>query len=69
MPGLKGAKNVGRNIREVHKGKTYARTKAKYGKKRADKQAIAIGMSEAGVGRKKKKAKKRRAVNRSETEQ
>ena len=69
MPGLKGAKNVGRNIREFHKGKTYAGTKAKYGKKRADKQAIAIGMSEAGVGRKKKKAKKRRAVNRSETEQ
>jgi hypothetical protein len=61
MPGLKGAKNVGANIREVHKGKTYAKTKAKFGKKKADKQAIAIGMSEAGVGRgkKKRKAKKR----------
>ena len=45
MPGLKGKKNVGRNIREAHKGKTYARTKAKFGKKKADKQAVAIGMS------------------------
>jgi hypothetical protein len=65
MPGLKGKKNVGRNIRETHKGKTYAKTKAKFGKKKADKQAIAIGMSEAGVGRKKSK---KRSTNRSETE-
>lgn len=69
MPGLKGAKNVGRNIKEVHKGKTYARTKAKFGKAKADKQAIAIGMSEAGVGRKKKKRAKKRSVNRGENEQ
>lgn len=68
MPGLKGAKNVGRNIRETHKGKTYARTKAKFGKKKADKQAVAIGMSEAGVSKKKKKSK-RKPVNKSETEQ
>lgn len=67
MPGRKGAKNVGANIREAHKGKTYKRTKAKFGKKKADKQAVAIGMSEAGVGRKKKAAKRKRA-NRGETE-
>lgn len=66
MPGLKGAKNVGRNIREVHKGKTYARTKKKFGKKKADRQAIAIAMSEAGVSRKKRKSKKTK--NKSETE-
>jgi hypothetical protein len=71
MPGLKGAKNVGRNIREVHKGKTYKRTRAKFGKKKADKQAVAIAMSEAGVSRKKKKAKKKKSKsrNRGETEQ
>lgn len=70
MPGLKGAKNVGRNIKEAHTGKTYKKTKAKFGKKTADKQAIAIGMSEAGVGKKKKKGKKRARAKRnlSETE-
>ena len=68
MPGRKGAKNVGSNIREAHKGKTYARTKAKFGKKKADKQAIAIGFSEAGTSRKKKSTKKKR-TNRSENEQ
>ena len=67
MPGLKGAKNVGSNIREAHKGKTYQRTKAKFGKKKADRQAIAIGESEAGTSRKKRRAKKR--ANRSENEQ
>jgi hypothetical protein len=71
MPGLKGAKNVGRNIRELHKGKTYQRTKSKFGKKKADKQAIAIAFSEAGVSRKKKKGKKKKTKsrNRGETEQ
>ena len=64
MPGRKGAKNVGSNIREAHKGKTYQRTKKKFGKKKADKQAIAIGFSEAGLSRKKKKAKKRAAKKR-----
>ena len=70
MPGLKGAKNVGRNISETHKGKTYARTKKKFGKAKADKQAVAIGFSEAGLSRKKKKkTKKRKSTNRSESEQ
>lgn len=66
MPGRKGAANVGSNIREVHKGKTYAKTRAKFGKKKADRQAVAIGLSEAGVSRKKRKTKKR---NRSEADE
>jgi len=72
MPGRKGAKNVGSNISEFHKGKTYQRTKRKFGKRTADKQAVAVGMREAGVSRKKKaakKAKKKKRTNRSETEQ
>ena len=68
MPALKGAKNVGRNIKAAHKGKTYARTKKKFGKAKADKQAVAIGMSEAGVDKKKKKSK-RKPTNKSENEQ
>lgn len=39
-------KTVGRNIREFHAGKTYARTKRKYGAKVANRQAIAAAMSE-----------------------
>lgn len=70
MPGRKGAKNVGSNIREFHKGKTYAKTRRKHGKKVADRQAVAVGFSEAGLSRKKKKAKKKKAKkrNKSETE-
>jgi hypothetical protein len=37
MP-LKGS--VSQRIREFHKGATYARTKSKFGKDRADAQAI-----------------------------
>jgi hypothetical protein len=36
---------VGQNIAELHTGKTYAATKKKKGKKRADKQAVAIALS------------------------
>lgn len=43
MPLRKGAP-VGETIREFHAGKTYARTKAKVGKKRADAQAIAVSI-------------------------
>ena len=47
MPLLKGRtlKTMRRNIREFHTGKTYARTKAKYGKKTADRQAVAAAES------------------------
>jgi hypothetical protein len=65
VPGKKGAKNVGSNIREFHKGKKYKKTARKFGKKRADKQAVAVGLREAGVARKKAKAKKARKKTRS----
>lgn len=58
MPGRKGAKNVGSNIREFTKGKTFKKTAKKFGKKKALKQAVAVGMRQAGV-RKKKAAKKK----------
>ena len=43
----KSKKVVSSNISEFHTGKTYAATKAKFGKKRADKQAVAVAMSKA----------------------
>lgn len=48
MPLKKGKSKatVSENIRELHKGKTHARTQAKFGKKRADKQAVAIALNE-----------------------
>lgn len=35
---------VGDNIRELHTGPTYAHTADKFGKKKADKQAVAIAL-------------------------
>lgn len=55
MPGRPGKKNIGSNIREASKGKTVARTRRKYGAKRARAQAIAIGISES-----KRRSKKRK---------
>jgi hypothetical protein len=46
------------NIREMHQGSTYAKTMKKFGKKRANKQAIAVGLRTAGLSRKKKKKAK-----------
>lgn len=46
-------KVVSENIAEFHTGKTYARTKAKFGKEKADKQAAAASLSKAGLSRKK----------------
>lgn len=43
----KGKKVVSQNIREFHTGKTYARTRAKFGKKKADKQAVAVALSKS----------------------
>ncbi len=47
MPLAAGMSNtiVSANIRELHTGKTYARTRAKFGKRRADKQAVAIALA------------------------
>ena len=48
MPLKKGKskRTLSSNIREFHKGKTYARTKRKYGKKRANKQALAVAYAQ-----------------------
>ena len=45
MPLRRGKKNRKANFREFGKGKTYARTKKKFGKKRANKQRIAVILS------------------------
>ena len=63
MPLKPGSSNktVSKNISELHKGKTYKSTKAKYGKEKADDQAVAIALSKA----KKSKKKKGKGVYRS----
>lgn len=43
------------NISEFHKGKTFARTAKKYGKKRANKQAVAVAFAQRRRSGKKKK--------------
>jgi hypothetical protein len=45
MPLRRGKKNRRANFREFGKGKTFARTKKRYGKKRANKQRIAVILS------------------------
>lgn len=52
MPLKKGSskKVVSSNISEFHGGKTYAHTKKKFGKKRADKQAVAVALHMARKG-------------------
>lgn len=50
MP-LKAGKSkavVSQNIEEFHRGKTYRRTKAKFGKDKANKQAVAVALGKAG---------------------
>ena len=46
MPLLKGEGHVGDNIREFRTGKTFAHTKGKFGKKRAENQALAVALHE-----------------------
>lgn len=43
----KSQKTVSKNISELHSGATYAKTKKKFGKKKADTQAVAIALSKA----------------------
>lgn len=54
MPLMKGSSNkvVSSNIREFHKGKTYAHTAGKFGKAKANKQAIAVALKSAGKSNK-----------------
>jgi len=47
---------VSENIGELHGGKTYKRTKEKFGKKKANRQAVAIALSKAKESRKSKKS-------------
>jgi hypothetical protein len=60
MPLKRGTsrKTVSGNIRELHEGKTFARTKKKFGAKKANKQAIAIAMSQKRKSAAKKKKKR-----------
>jgi hypothetical protein len=46
VPLIKGQGHVGDNIREFRTGKTFARTENKFGKKRAEKQALAVALHE-----------------------
>jgi hypothetical protein len=56
---LREGADVGESIRELHGGKTYAKTKRKSGKKRANKQAIAIAFANRRKGKKRKQSTKR----------
>jgi hypothetical protein len=49
----KSQETISKNIAELHQGKTYAHTAAKFGEKRAHAQSIAIAMREAGKSRPK----------------
>lgn len=53
MPLRKGKKNRKANFREFGKGKTFARTKKKYGTKRANKQRIAVILSNERRGKRR----------------
>ena len=47
----KSKKVISQNIEEFHTGKTYAHTQEKFGKKRADQQAVAVAYSMARKGK------------------
>jgi len=49
MPLKKGhsKKTISKNIKELHKGKTFKHTEDKFGKSKANSQAVAIALSEA----------------------
>ena len=64
MPLIKGASKsvVSENIRELHSGKTFAHTKSKFGKKKANRQAIAIALENARKSKKKSAGDKLREM-------
>ena len=51
MPLLKGPGHVGDNIREFRTGKTFAHTEQKFGKARAEKQAVAVALHQQDEGK------------------
>lgn len=57
MPLKKGKSKqvISSNISEFHRGKTYERTKEKFGKEKADDQAVAVALRKAGVPKKRGK--------------
>jgi hypothetical protein len=56
MPLAKGSSKatVSKNIKELHGGKTFASTSKKFGKAKANKQAVAIALSTARKSKRKK---------------
>lgn len=52
MP-LNSKASVGANVAEFHGGSTYQKTKAKFGKKKADKQAVAVAFATKKKGKAK----------------
>jgi len=55
MPLQKGKGHVSSNIRELHKGPQYQRTKKKFGKEKADDQAEAIALEQERKAKRRKK--------------
>lgn len=53
---------ISRNISELHSGGTYARTAKKFGKAKANKQAVAIALSKARETRKHAKGAMKRGL-------
>lgn len=55
MPLKKGKskKTISENIKELHTGKTYSKTAKKFGKTKANKQSIAIALSQSRKTKKK----------------
>ena len=43
----KSQKTISSNISEFHGGKTFAKTAAKFGKEKANKQAVAVALDKA----------------------
>ena len=61
MPLKKGKskKVISKNISEFHGGDTYAKTAKKFGKKKADKQAVAVALNVADIPKPRKRPKKK----------
>jgi hypothetical protein len=55
---LDPGEDVGDSLDELSHGKTYAKTKKKYGAKKARKQSIAIALKNKRKGKSSKKARK-----------